>query len=94
MLSRNICLRIKNSTKFSCFKTKSLEILHRTKAQKMGNNTGILGGILGDNLPYTENNPFMVEFTDGAIIKFMAGALVMTIAGLVIAHFFGKWARG
>lgn len=56
-------------------------------------NKQALGGILGDGLPYTKDNPFMVDFTTDAVVKFMLGALVMTIAGLVIAHFFGKWSR-
>lgn len=57
-------------------------------------NNGILGNILGNGVPYTEGNPFMVEFTNSAILKFMAGALAMTISGLIIAHFWSKWSRG
>ena len=58
------------------------------------NNRQLLGNILGDGVPYTKDNPFMVDFTTDAVLKFMAGALVMTISGLVIAHFWGKWSRG
>lgn len=45
-------------------------------------NTGILGGILTGNIPYTEKNPFMVSFTDETLARF-AVAMLLVLAVVI-----------
>jgi len=53
-------------------------------------NTGILGNILNDNIPYTEKNPFTVSFTDATLARFAVAMLLVLAVVIGGAYAFRK----
>jgi len=53
-------------------------------------NTGILGNILTDNIPYTEKNPFTVSFTDATLARFAVAMLLVLAVVIGGAYAFRK----